>query len=497
MIQKDSLLAVVRPVALHLFVRGAILLLRLVAPACFVYVGYVTVNGHLDEIWLRALYFYAIIETAFFFCIFWPLRNHLQDPATHPEQLSKEDRDLLLKRCSDTITDPEVYLQNWFHGSALGQIRRENLKEFLLWAFWGTTNADDVSKEELDDCVTSLESTFGQRIVPGRGTAKSLRVTMDEVGAIHRPLIWYMVVGLLDTISAVRLRTSGYVYYREPLPNALMTFPIRAQSLLTSNVSASPRIPYWYKPHTSKTRLPIVFLHGIGLGVYPYGHFLKEISNLEDEQGGQIGVLVLEFLAISSRLTSPLPLNQDLCKQILDILDSHGWDKFVLVANSYGSIVSTQLFRDPKIGPRIGPMLLVDPVTFLLHLPDVAHNFVARQPKKTMEHILWYFASKDPMVAHTLQRRTFWVENIIWKEELEGRDVTIALAANDDIVNAEAVKKYLVGEKTWKSNSSWRGNGLDLLWFEDHAHAEMFQHDRDRKVMVAVIEEYCKKDRSS
>lgn len=43
---------------------------------------------------------------------------------------------------------------------------------------------------------------------------------------------------------------------------------------------------------------------------------------------------------------------------------------------SYGSVITTHLLHMPQIAQKIGSMLFIDPVSFLLHLPDVAYNFV-------------------------------------------------------------------------------------------------------------------------
>lgn len=52
-----------------------------------------------------------------------------------------------------------------------------------------------------------------------------------------------------------------------------------------------------------------------------------------------------------------------------------------LIVRSYGSVVATHLLRSPETAQKIGPILFVDPVSFLLHHPDVAYNFVSlRQP---------------------------------------------------------------------------------------------------------------------
>ena len=42
----------------------------------------------------------------------------------------------------------------------------------------------------------------------------------------------------------------------------------------------------------------------------------------------------------------------------------------------YGSVVSTHLLHAPAVSNKIKSIVLIDPVTFLLHLPDVAYNFV-------------------------------------------------------------------------------------------------------------------------
>jgi hypothetical protein len=40
-------------------------------------------------------------------------------------------------------------------------------------------------------------------------------------------------------------------------------------------------------------------------------------------------------------------------------------------------VISAHLLQNETVAPKIGPILLVDPVAFLLHLPDVAYNFVS------------------------------------------------------------------------------------------------------------------------
>lgn len=156
----------------------------------------------------------------------------------------------------------------------------------------------------------------------------------------------------------------------------------------------------------------------------------------------------------------------------------------------------------------IADIVLIDPVTILLHLPDVAYNFTRRSPQSASEHQLWYFASMDMGVAHSLARHFFWSENVLWKEALEGRDVTVSLAGRDLIVNTEAVGRYLaegseevdveedVGEEGgllvqegWK-HKPWRGKGIDILWFDDLDHAQVFDTAATRRPVLEALRAY-------
>src|SRR5690242_8044673 len=299
---------------------------------------------------------------------------------------------------------------------------------------------------------------------------------------------------IVDTFTASCLRYTGFHFHRTPLRTTLSIVPPRPFSLLARQTSPAPDLSYWYRPHTSKTRLPILFIHGIGIGLIPYIRWLSEINSTDPlaASDGQIGILAVELLPISFRITRTLPTPEELCAQINSILIHHGWDRVVLASHSYGSVLTTHLLRSPTVSPKIGPTLLIDPVTFLLHLPDVAYNFTTRRPRHANEHQLWYFASTDPGVAHTLARGFFWAQNALWKDDLHGRDVTVSLGGRDLIVDTEAVGKYVSGvdlkseERSWKERV-WSGKGLETLWWATAGHAQVFERREGREKLVAVL----------
>jgi pimeloyl-ACP methyl ester carboxylesterase len=267
---------------------------------------------------------------------------------------------------------------------------------------------------------------------------------------------------------------------------------------------AETNIPYWYRPHRSPTKLPILFIHGIGIGLLPYVPLFRELV----AQDPDVGILAIEILPISMRITAP-PLDRDaMCAAITRILNAHGLHRVVLAGHSYGTAVSAHLLRrqwdsvDPLLNPLttrttqpahestneyhvighdhsnagnsnlIAATLLIDPIPFLIHYPAVAYNFVYRQPRHANEWQLWYFASREPDTARALSRHFFWFECILFREDVLGATsggghrstststsaaveqgkkrpmpVTVSLAGRDQIVDARAVRAYLTGSK--------------------------------------------------
>ena len=290
-----------------------------------------------------------------------------------------------------------------------------------------------------------------------------------------------------------------FQFHRLRLLSTLTVFPFRPYTVLSPYKTPAETITYWHRPHTAKSRLPILFVHGIGIGLYPYVNFLAKVNSLgsDDALDGQIGIIAVEIMPISFRLTTEMPEKHQLCTEILKIVKKHRWEKFVLVSHSYGSVVSTHLLKEPQIANRIGPVMLIDPVSFLLHLPDVAYNFTCRQPRRANEYQLYYFASMDMGVAHTLARRFFWSENILWKDDVRGHRLAVSMGGRDLIVDTPTVRRYLsdnkeeVEKNTVLREKSRTGAPPDVLWFPHKDHAQVFDHLNDYGKLILLLRHYC------
>lgn len=202
----------------YLLIRVVILALRLVLPLSVFFCSF-SIAEHPQTAFARFLLVWAVLETAFWLLVFIPRKRSLQAESPHPPPPNQEQRKELFWKIWGKIPEPEGYLSRWFLGARSHEIRRENVKDFFRWALLykgdekvekkappgpvageqESTEADDevsrkdAEERELDEYVDGVQTLLGRRIEPGRGPAKSLRLTVDEVKMLHRPVLWYLV----------------------------------------------------------------------------------------------------------------------------------------------------------------------------------------------------------------------------------------------------------------------------------------------------------------
>jgi len=150
------------------------------------------------------------------------------------------------------------------------------------------------------------------------------------------------------------MRWHSFHFHRLALRRFFTVFPLRPLTLLSTHRSPAKTLTYWHRPHTSKTRLPVLFVHGIGIGLYPYVNFLAQINQTKEDRAedGEIGIIAIEIMPVSFRLTGAALEKDQLCGEVLQILQKHGWDKIVLVSHSYGTIQLSRFLCSRLISPK-------------------------------------------------------------------------------------------------------------------------------------------------
>ncbi|KAJ3753095.1 hypothetical protein EV360DRAFT_97159 [Lentinula raphanica] len=514
----------------HIFILISIALLRLVAPASFLYLFLCLYTRSLaiNHLAHPLIFPIALLEVSFYLLVYIPRKGVLQKATYTAPPLTPEQRHALFLRCSQhvsfssTSSAPSAltstYPLGWFSSPVL---KRENLIEWILWALFSCDpshpHVEDSWKDEINAYVARVEEILDRKVEAGKEIkTKALRLTLDEVKMVHRPLIWYMIVALVDFVTSAKLYSLGFRQYApsNQLPLRLRNiispgiFPPRFFSVFAQpSPSATEYFSYWYRPHRASDRDPIVFIHGIGIGLHPYTAFIQDLVRLDPNQG----ILLVELLPISMHIcssstsdppTPAMPPRREMLDALYRTMHSLGMSHAVLAAHSYGTPPANEL-HPPK--PTFTSYLLIDPIPFLLHLPDVAFNFLYRVPKRANEWQLWYFASRDPDIAFTLGRCFFWTENILWKEDLDEKiKFAVVLSGKDQIVPAPLVRRYLTGEDEvkhlWSSSSASYSAAnsvtdkpvidLEVIYNPDLDHAMVFDTKERRRDMVDVLNRF-------
>jgi len=252
---------------------------------------------------------WALAEAAF---VVYFLRRRRQLQRHLPlRQLPPAERDLLFRRCMAAITDMEAFLVGWFRGAAPGDIWRGNVEQWLAWAFfqrrWAELSPDEV--KEVAERIATMEARLGRRFAPGYNRRiRSMRVTLDPLAIYYKPLGYYVFLRLLNEGYGCVLRCQGFRRY------------------------VAGQHAYWYWPgRAGPDALPLLFLHGIGVGLAPYASFVNDLR----AQGHP--VFLVELPHISSQFVEAVPSMDATVADIETLLRRHGFRHALFVGHSMGT----------------------------------------------------------------------------------------------------------------------------------------------------------------
>lgn len=355
-------------------------------------------------------------------------------------------------------------------GAAFANILRGNVLEFVAWALFTKQVAelDDADRSEAFNFVTELEQRFGWEFAEGFNTAvKPIRINFDKLRVWCHPLLYYVSMCMLRVATRQTLRLLGFTYYGGPA-GSLSFFHYAPPR-------PGPGVLLIHGECTQETRRPpIVFIHGLGVGLAPYLRFIRRLA------GGSRECFVIELLEVSQSGTRVV-LSPDAMADAVDaMLRAHGHDKACFVAHSYGTFLLSWMLR-ARSG-MVAKMVLLDPVCFLLAQPDVASNFLYREPSNLFSYVVANMVRWELFSANVLMRHFYWYHNVMWLEDLP-EETIVALSGKDDITNARAVREYL-------SRCPRRKGGvhLKLLWFENFFHGEILL---SKYAQVQLMEMMC------
>jgi pimeloyl-ACP methyl ester carboxylesterase len=318
------------------------------------------------------------------------------------------------------------YFTGWFHHCEFEKLHRDNIKEYicantLYKLLPDVTDPDELA--ELDRQLELVESLMEYKFPSGKNLdLEFVSHTREPVRALYRPLALYLLFWFGKSII-------GNVLY-------LRGFKFRF----------SGQMRYWHrKPKNAKAgKPPIVFFHGISPGMVPYYPLLMKL-------GRERELFIVELPWVSMKAWATVPEPESFVNCIDLMLHRHKHETACIAGHSYGTVIAAYIL---KYRPRIvASMVLLDPISILVSLPNVCMNFLYSQATYMKKYKLSYFqifvlaaftyiSAREIGIAETLCRHFWWYEILLLAEDLP-RNTTVVLSGKDHIVPSGKIRRYL------------------------------------------------------
>lgn len=342
-------------------------------------------------------------------------------PALQSRRIDTEDAKVLQER-----------LRVWFHFAPMDQVYADNIREWLSWAFAGRpleeVKADADMSKMIDQALAMIEYRLElKNLKPGYNpNVKAIRLTLDSMRVLNRPLGYYVVCnGVSHGVIAWLRFFHGFRYEYSGRCGFLVKRPVAREKA------------------KGKRGLPILFMHGLGIGIGQYMAFLKRLARYED------GVVILVQPHISADITHPdfltPPSKDEQADATVVLLRKLDMPKVTTLSHSNGTMVLGWIIRrHPEVCAR---NILVDPVSFRLWEGSVCYSFVYRRWITFIEVLLGYFVARELGTARTIGRHFQWSDMCLWVDDfpsIKPDNFHVVFGEKDLLVDVPSCKEYLL-----------------------------------------------------
>ncbi|KAL3146801.1 hypothetical protein ABBQ38_014780 [Trebouxia sp. C0009 RCD-2024] len=339
------------------------------------------------------------------------------------------------------------FICGWFHGAPYDQIHRGNVLDFVAYGFYSKQPRDLSPKTQAssEHFVDEVERRWGVKFPEGRNPNLNFMAHLWEpLRVFHKPLLvhvlsesWGMGMHLYLRAIGFKHAFMGGMSYWVRLPTS---GPLGSAS---DSHAVHEVVEESAKQQLSLTR-PIVFLHGVGLGLTPYIHFMRMLFAATSSHP----MIVLEFRHVSMRLCLRAGEVDHAAHAVAAIVQKLGFKEACVVGHSFGTFVASRLCQlHPSL---VQSLMIIDPVCMLTCCPKLLHSFVYKVPELGVQlltplglmDIARFVCSRDLIIAETFCRKFCWHSLMLWPEDMP-QATTVSLSANDDLVPRDLVVAQL------------------------------------------------------
>ncbi|DBA90114.1 TPA: hypothetical protein ACH3X1_003430 [Trebouxia sp. C0004] len=331
------------------------------------------------------------------------------------------------------------FLSGWFHGAPFDQIYRENCVAFVAYAFYNR-DYDDLparAQEATQRTIDTVEKHHNVQFPPGTNANIGFMAhSWEPLRTLHKPLLVYVISEIWGVCMHLFFCCVGF----KRVQQGSISFWIKQPATQTADVPNISEVGDDPLGETavrgmSSTR-PIVFLHGVGWGLFPYIRFLQMLFN----QASAHPIILMEFGFISLRLCWRAGEVDDAAHAVAHFVRQHGWSQACIVGHSYGTFVASLICQmHPDM---VQSLMLIDPVCLMTCCPQLLHSFIYKVPTWSYKllttptgfmDLLRFIFSRDLMVAETFCRKFCWHSVMLWPQDMP-KATTVVFAQNDSLV---------------------------------------------------------------
>ncbi|KAF9187990.1 hypothetical protein BGZ51_000925 [Haplosporangium sp. Z 767] len=454
------------------------------------------VASHQTLAWIIFIFHSWMATELMFFIHFWTrLRKAQEVDRVTKGPKSPQERRELFHRCNETIEpgdSTKKWVETWFDTGRTAQpakfeeIGRDNFMQWLAWSYWAApieeVLASPADRMELNWMVDTIEKTKNIKFADGFKPVECIRLSFDPVIASHRPLIYYALVWVANVLAGFVFNIYGFTRI-EGTVDRTHAFERTSRKHHSNRPAVDPftDLSYWIRtPMNPENKVPLVFIHGIGIGLAQYIHWVVALSTISRP------VIVIEVPYVSNKLIRRDCMSPDETYFAIErILKTHRYPKATFMGHSLGTMICAAVCRaSPASSPKsiVAGLILADPICFLTH-HSIARNFAYRVPSTAAELIMDLFAARELGTSWYIMRRFSWDQVIFfphcWKRRFEAplplqgkfspvlpKKTRVFLSRKDNLLDMDMIADYL------RTNVGLREEKEELHVMEDMDHAQ-------------------------
>jgi pimeloyl-ACP methyl ester carboxylesterase len=195
-------------------------------------------------------------------------------------------------------------------------------------------------------------------------------------------------------------------------------------------------LPFYLRSGNSEEP-PIVFFHGLGIGLTSYLPFIAALAVQHQHRN----IVLFEMPSIQMKLDENHVLPSEFALHVNCCLLQLGFKRNIFIGHSLGT--ACVRWMDLYYPELVIGRIFIDPIVFSLWTHHIAYNAIYREPTTFHEAFLKYVGMSEPGHATFLHRYFCWFQNTYLSENLPENSF-IFMSEMDNIVDTPVVANYLV-----------------------------------------------------